>query len=459
MDEEKLESAGKEGERASPRSSHQVRPSPESKATDDKPPKRQNTSSQTKQAPSSEQHGAENANAHETDKKASKDSEKKPANGQTTKDSAAGSTKESSTQKKSHPLRRWIWIIVPLMLIVGVGLFLLLDVLQKGADETHLELMGNIDVRQVNLAFKVEGRIHSLRVDEGDSVKANDVIAELDKSYFNDELRILRSKRDNQAANVAKLEHGSRPEEIAQAKAQTADREAALTKASEDYHRAEGLVNKGGVSRQEFDRYQSALNSAEAQLKAARESQRLVEIGPRQEDIDIARAFLAEQDAMIVQSERRLADADLVAPNDGMILTRARERGAIVQPGETVFALTLTSPVWVRTYVNEQDLGLIGPQMSAQVLTDSAPDHPYSGKIGFISPTAEFTPKSVETRERRTDLVYRLRVVVDNPDAGLRQGMPVTVRLELPQKRQRTFLQRVRDSVHQRFSTAKPQKQ
>ena len=127
------------------------------------------------------------------------------------------------------------------------------------------------------------------------------------------------------------------------------------------------------------------------------------------------------------QAERRLADGELIAPGAGEILTRARERGAIVSPGETVFTLTLTTPVWVRTYVNEVDLGRVQPDMPAFVRTDSAPGKTYRGHVGFISPTAEFTPKSVETRELRTDLVYRLRIVVDNPDGGLRQGMPVTV--------------------------------
>jgi HlyD family secretion protein len=344
--------------------------------------------------------------------------------------------------------RRWPFIVGALaILAAGLGWFCWVRIDRTDAEETHVELMGNVDVRQVNLAFKVDGRINTLAVDEGDAAKAGDVIATLDKRYFHDELRVLRAKRDNLAASVAKLEHGSRPEEIAQARAQTADRESALVKAQEDIRRAQVLVDKGGVSRQEFDRYQSALDSAAALLKAAKESQRLVEIGPRQEDIDVARSLLAEQDATIAQSERRLADAELIAPNDGVILTRARERGAIVQPGETVFTLTLTSPVWVRTYVNERDLGLIYPDMPASVVTDSMPDRLYPAKIGFISPTAEFTPKSVETRDLRTDLVYRLRVIVDNPDRGLRQGMPVTVRLQLTEPRKRTFWQRVRAAL------------
>jgi HlyD family secretion protein len=166
-------------------------------------------------------------------------------------------------------------------------------------------------------------------------------------------------------------------------------------------------------------------------MKSAEETLRLAELGPRQEDIDNARAQLAAEEAMVIQSERRLADAELIAPSAGTILTRAQERGAIVSPGEPIFTLTLTSPVWVRTYVNERDLGRIRPGMTAQVATDSAPDKPYQGHIGFISPTAEFTPKTVETRELRTDLVYRLRVIVDNDDGMLRQGMPVTVTLDL----------------------------
>ena len=372
--------------------------------------------------------------------------ENQPSTGQQSAGHAIG--------KKSRLPNRFLSVLI-IALLVGLGWLVWFLLLSKDINETQIDLMGNIDVRQVNLAFKVDGRIDELAVDEGIAVKANDIIASLDKRYFNDELRILRARRANLAANVAKLEHGSRPEEIAQARALTADREVAVVKAKEDYHRAEALVNKGGVSRQDFDRYHSALDSAEAQLKAAKESQHLVEIGPRQEDIDVAHALLSEHDALIAQSERRLTDADLVAPNDGVILTRARERGAIVQPGETVFALTLTSPVWVRTYVSERDLGLISTDTTVTVITDSGPDRPYSGKIGFISPTAEFTPKTVETRELRTDLVYRLRVVVDNPDGGLRQGMPVTVRVQLTHPRPKTFWEQTRESLRSRLGLHK----
>jgi HlyD family secretion protein len=327
--------------------------------------------------------------------------------------------------------RHWRLVAAAILFAIGLAGGTWYYLAHREQNETQLVLQGNIDVRQVNLGFKVDGRIETLAVDEGDTVKPGQVIATLDKRYFHDDLRAARARRDNAAANLARLEHGSRPEEIAQARAQTAQQAATVNRAREDYRRADQLVNTRALAREDYDQRRAAYEEAEARLKTARESQRLVEIGPRQEDIDAGRAQLATEAAAVIQSERRLADSELIAPGPGTILTRAREKGAIVQAGETVFTLTLASPVWVRTYVNERDLGRIRPNMPAEVRTDSASGKPYHGYIGFISPTAEFTPKTVETRELRTDLVYRLRVIVDNPDGGLRQGMPVTVILNL----------------------------
>jgi HlyD family secretion protein len=367
-----------------------------------------------------------------------------------TADGSAGPPPRPAPDRPAAPpalRRRWRRLAAVLLVAAGLGGAAWLYLSTEGEEQAQLVLQGNIDVRQVNLAFKVDGRIETLAVDEGDAVKAGQVVATLDKRYFNDEVRLARARRDNAAANLARLEHGSRPQEKAQARAITADREATLKRARADFRRAQELIGTGGISREDFDLRKAAVAVADAQLKSAQESQRLVDIGPREEDIDAARALLGEKAAMLVQAERRLADSDLVAPNDGFILTRARERGAIVQAGECVFTLTLASPVWVRTYVNERDLGLIRPGMQAEVATDTAPGRPYWAHIGFISPTAEFTPKTVETRELRTDLVYRLRVVVDNPDGGLRQGMPVTVRLPLSRPRPRTFWERLRHAL------------
>lgn len=294
----------------------------------------------------------------------------------------------------------------------------------------QIELLGNIDVRQVNLAFKVSGRIANMAFEEGDTVKAGQVVASLEKSDFEDEVRLAQARADAQAAALAELEHGTRPEEIAQARALVAQRESELENARLSFTRKETLVQRGFSSHEAHEDARAALRTATARLTAAREALNLAEAGPRQEDIAAARAQLSANRASLSLAKRKLTDADLVAPSDGVILTRVREKGAVVRPGETIYNLALTAPVWVRTYVSEPDLGRIHPGMAATVKTDTGGT--YQGQVGFISPVAEFTPKTVETRQLRINLVYRLRVIVSNPDNGLRQGMPVSVILGAP---------------------------
>lgn len=303
--------------------------------------------------------------------------------------------------------------------------------LRPQLDATQLVLLGNVDVRQVDLAFKVDGRIARLNVDEGDEVKPGQILASLDKRYFDDDLHVAEARRDAQAAVVAKLENGTRPEEISEAEANVARDQADANVSRLTWDRQSRLLKTGFVSQQNYDNALAALRQADARLEFAKQALRMARVGPRQEDIDAARSQLAMEKANVAIDAQRLADADLVAPSAGVILSRVRETGAIVPAGTTVYVMSLTAPVWVRAYVGEPDLGRIRPGMVAAVTTDSAPGKVYRGWIGFISPVAEFTPKSVETRELRTDLVYRLRVIVDDPDSGLRQGMPVTVTLDL----------------------------
>jgi len=290
-----------------------------------------------------------------------------------------------------------------------------------------LVLQGNVEIRQVNLAFKVAGRIVSLAVDEGATVMAGQKLASLEKVYFEDSLRQARAQRGQAAANVAKMEAGNRPEEIAQAEANVLYREALLLNARQSRERAEALLKTASGTQKNYDDAIAAQRQADAQLNSAREALRLMKAGFRQEDIEAARAQLAERDAAVLVAERQLADADLIAPSPGIVLSRVRETGAIVNAGETVFVLTLNSPVWVRTYVSEPDLGRIRPGMEVELRTDTPGSNPIKGRVGFISTTAEFTPKTVETRELRTALVYRVRIVADDPDGMLRQGMPMTI--------------------------------
>ena len=293
--------------------------------------------------------------------------------------------------------------------------------------DSPLMLTGNVEVRQVNLGFKVAGRIKGLKVDEGDTIAEGQVLAGLERVYFEDDIAQLKAQRDQAKANLAKLEAGNRPEEIAQAEATVAERDATVANTKIAFDRADELLKRAVGSRKAFDDAQAAYREAEARLNSARQNLRLLRAGFRVEDINAARAQLAEREAALQVAERQLADAELVAPSQGVVLSRVREAGAIVAAGETVFVLSLTNPVWVRTYVSEVDLGRIKPGMEVNVRTDTPGAPLLKGRIGFISTTAEFTPKTVETRELRTALVYRIRIIVNDSGDILRQGMPVTV--------------------------------
>lgn len=311
-----------------------------------------------------------------------------------------------------------IMVVVAALATRGFGLFAPAD--------TGLALYGNVDVRQVELAFRVPGRIETMAVDEGAKVAPGTILARLDPRPLRDSVAVADAQIALADAELAKREAGSRAQDIAQAQAVVAERQAALDKAQQDDARRQSLVASGAVSQAIADATRADLKAAQARLKAAQQALLLQQAGSRSEDIRAARAQRASAMASRDRARTDLADATIIAPEGGTVLTRAREPGAIVQPGETVFTLTIDRPLRVRAYIAEPDLGRISPGMAVLVRADGNPRR-YHGTIGFISPTAEFTPKSVQTENLRTDLVYRLRINVSDPDDALRQGQPVSI--------------------------------
>ncbi len=293
-----------------------------------------------------------------------------------------------------------------------------------------LTLYGNVDVRQVDLGFRVGGRIATMDFEEGAQISPGTILATLDKTPFENAVHLAEAEVAAQQAVVRKFNAGFRPEKINQARALVAARRAALKNARINLKRQQTLVAKGHVSQQIHDDAVALQATARANLRAVQDALTLLENGFRKEDIEAAKATLAMAQARLAIAQTALSDATIIAPNAGVILSRIEEPGAIVSAGAPLYTLSLVKPVWVRAYVNEPDLGHIHPGMKASVFTDSEPGRIYKAHIGFISPRAEFTPKSVETADLRTDLVYRLRVIVDDPPQGLRQGMPVSVILD-----------------------------
>ena len=321
-------------------------------------------------------------------------------------------------------------IVLSLLLVTAILLVLGWRSWKASRPEGDLVLYGNIDIREVNLGFRVAGKVRDVRKDEGDSVQPGDVLARLDDEPFIREMEEAAAQVSTAEARLAQLQRGFRPEEIAQGTALLNEREATLTNADRVRLRKQDLATRRVVPTQELDDANAAYGEAEARRNSAKAALTLLNAGYRAEEIAQAAGDLARSRAQLASARLRLEDTVLKAAEAGTVMTRSVESGAIVQAGTSVIGLSLNRPVWVRLYVHEPELGLIRPGRKVRIYTDSRPDKPYEAQIGFISDRAEFTPKNVETTELRTQLVYRLRAVVNQPDDGLRQGMPVTARIE-----------------------------
>jgi len=330
-------------------------------------------------------------------------------------------------------MKKVLRVLIPLLVLaVAVGIWRSQD--HNGvSDSDNLNLYGNVDMREVALAINGNGRIAEMLVREGDRVHKGDLLAKIDS----DRLLALSDRAaalvEAQQAVLARMQAGSRPEDISRAHADLAAVEAQAKDAARTAHRLQALSSQQLASREQADNAATAARAGSERVKAAAQVSRLAELGPRQEDIDAARAQLREAQAQLALAKKELDDASLYAPADGIIRNRILEPGDMASPQRPLYTLAMTDPLWVRAYVSETDLGRVKPGMAAEVTSDSFPGKQYRGWVGYISPTAEFTPQSVQTEELRTQLVYQVRIFVCNPQGELRLGMPASVRIPLVQ--------------------------
>lgn len=324
-------------------------------------------------------------------------------------------------------------LLIPLVVIAGLALAAgVWWQSRHGRGTGELVLQGNVDIRQIALAFDGTGRVIELRGEEGDSVKAGAVLGMLDTRTLALQAEQAQAQIDVQQQNLKRLRNGSRPQEIAQARNRLVAAQADAARARQDYSRLQEVAvsTQGrGISAQDVDRARSTWQVAQATVGERQEALRLTELGPRQEEVAGAEAQLKASQAQLALLRHQIAQGTLQAPADAIVRSRLLEPGDMATPQKPAFALALTHPKWIRVYVSEPYLGRIKPGMAARVTTDSAPDTPIEGKIGFISSVAEFTPKSVQTEELRTSLVYEVRIRVEDQDNQLRLGQPATVRL------------------------------
>ncbi|MEG6508638.1 efflux RND transporter periplasmic adaptor subunit [Methyloligella sp. 2.7D] len=326
-------------------------------------------------------------------------------------------------------MRRRLIIVGLAVIAAAAGLAWWYSSHNGSSDE--LTLYGNVDLRQAALAFDNSQRIAEVLVEEGDHVEKGQVLAKLDTGRLAPQVAEAEATVAAQRAVVERLHNGSRPEEIAQARADLASAKADAVNAKKQYERKKTLVAKSYASQQDADTALAAMEVADAKVEVAQKALDLAIAGPRVEEVAEAEAQLRGDEAQLALLKQQLADAVLKAPSNGIIRSRLMEAGEMATPQSPVYSLALTDPKWVRAYVSETDLAKVHPGMAAFVQVDGLPDKKFEGWVGFISPVAEFTPKTVQTEELRTSLVYEVRVFVKDPDDQLRLGMPATVLLPL----------------------------
>jgi HlyD family secretion protein len=379
-------------------------------------------------------------------------------------------------------------ILIPVLGLIALGVagaFILRN--SKRTDPNKLVVSGNIELTEVNIAFKTAGRLIERSVNEGDPVRAGQIVARLDRD------QLVRQRETNQAglasaqaqlaqaetslswqretlaadlaqrradvqaaeARLAELKNGSRPQEVQESKAAVENAASELERAKRDWDRAQVLHKDDDISTSQFDQYRNRFESAEAQLKQARERYALVLAGPRKEQIDAAasqversRAALKVGEANALEVKRReqeitsrhaeversraqvavtdsqLDDTVAVSPVSGRVLVKSADVGEVLAAGATVVTVGDIEHPWLRGYINQSDLGRIKLGDKVKVTTDSFPGKAYWGRISFIASEAEFTPKQIQTQEERVKLVYRIKIEVDNPNQELKLNMP-----------------------------------
>ena len=322
-------------------------------------------------------------------------------------------------------LRILVLLLLLLLLVTGAGTAWWFFG-RPGHKAVNLTLFGNVDIREVELAFRQPGRLESMAFEEGARVRQGDLLAELDARPYRDARAAADAAHELAVAQLEKLRNGNRPQEIQRAAAEVDLFRALEKRLASEVKRQTELAATHFTTQQELDKVLADYEEAASGLVMAQQSHSLMREGARQEDIRAAEASLAAAAAAMAQAQTALDDTRLLAPADGVVLARILEPGSMVTPQTPIYTLALPDPVYIRAFAAEPQLGQVAPGTPVRVTTDSSA-RVYAGVVGFVSPKAEFTPKAVETTSLRTDLVYRLRIIVPQGDEALRQGMPVTI--------------------------------
>jgi len=293
----------------------------------------------------------------------------------------------------------------------------------KSADTGAIRASGHIEATEIRLAAKVGGRLLEAPFEEGNPIKAGELVARLETVDAEHQLAQARAKAEAADAQLRLLLAGSRAEDLRRAEDQMAQAQAELDAARRDLDRLSGLADRGSATEKSRDDAATRKEIAERAVAAARAQLDKLVAGPRRQEIEVARAQRASAEAMVAAVEQQITDATVLAPSDGVVTTRIAEPGEILPPGTTIAVLTDLARPWLTVWIDEPSLSRVTLGQSVTVRVDGS-DRDFEGTVSFVSPVAEFTPKNVQTPDERAKLVFRVKVQLANPDGIFKPGMP-----------------------------------
>ena len=320
--------------------------------------------------------------------------------------------------------KRKIVVLIALLALAGAALIVGWGLVREKGGGDGLVANGTIEATEVEVSSKLPGRLASLLVKEGDQVQANQVIARLDTAEVEAEVAQHRATVARAEAQLRELLAGSRLQEIEEARANLEQAEHNLNLAKDEWDRLDSLFKEGAISAQERDRAKNRVEVASSQVKATRERYELIRIGPRPEVIEAARHERDRAKAALGMAQVRLRDSTILAPLAAIVLIKRAEQGEVVNPGFPIVVLINPDDLWLRVYIPESEIGLVGIGQAAAVTVDSFPNRRFEGKVIEISSKAEFTPRTVQTKKERVNLVFGVKISLDNRERLLKPGMP-----------------------------------
>jgi HlyD family secretion protein len=328
-----------------------------------------------------------------------------------------------------HWMRRILLIAIIAVVIAGLLYYFFTRDIKKGSD--FIKISGNIETTEVDVGFKISGRIVSRFFEEGDWVVQGKVLAKLDDEDLRNRIEVARATLKSAQARLNKLLVGSRPEEIKVAESNLHRAKFDLENKEAHYDRMKPLFERGVIPKETLDNAEAGFKIAKASYQNALESYLLVEEGPRKEDIEDARAQVDQARASLKLNETQISYTTLHSPISGVVLVKSGEIGEVVNPGTSIVTIANIENVWLKAYIPETDLSKVKWGQEVIVNTDLQPKKEYQGRISFISSQAEFTPKQIQTERERVTLVYRIKVDIPNLDHELKPGMPADGRILL----------------------------